>query len=176
MHKPKKLLIKVKYFFWQDTQNNVRESTMDYIGRVVNCMSLKTTYPLRWSSHCWYFSLSGWQARSKKKNYNCDYVFSNFFFYNCALFLSIKDQLEENCFLLPVSISLDETVIIKARGTVSPKQTSLLCRVTVLTDSKYDLQVNVHIIYFETCDVILSLYATSNVSIENLHYIKSTVY
>lgn len=67
MHKPKKLLIKVKYFFWQDTQNNVRESTMDYIGRVVNCMSLKTTYPLRWSSHCWYFSLSGWQARSKTK-------------------------------------------------------------------------------------------------------------
>lgn len=151
---------------------------MDYVGRVVNCMSLKTTYPLRCMKLTLLIFQSFWvtSQEQKKNNYNCDYVFSNFFFYNCALFLSIKDQLEDNCFLLPVSISLDETVIIKARGTVSPKQNSLLCRVTVLTDSKYDLQVNVHIIYFETCDVILSLYATSNVSIENLHYIESTVY
>lgn len=80
---------------------------------------------------------------------------------------SSTDQLEDNCFLAPQQITLEETVIIKAGGTVSPKPIGAQCKITVQTESKYDLQVSVRIITFRSCSVVLTLYSTSNVS---LHY------
>lgn len=71
-------------------------------------------------------------------------------------------QLEDYCFLPPESISLDETVIIKAGGTVSPKPIGNQCKITVLTENKYDLQVSVRFINFRSCAVTLTLYATTN--------------
>lgn len=78
--------------------------------------------------------------------------------------ISVTDQLEDYCFLPPESISLDEIVIIKAGGTVSPKPIGNQCKITVLTENKYDLQVSIRIINFRSCAVILTLYATTNVS------------
>ncbi|XP_062595030.1 serine/arginine repetitive matrix protein 1-like [Saccostrea cucullata] len=71
-------------------------------------------------------------------------------------------QLEDSCFVDPVTISLDETVIIKGGGTVSPKPIGIQCKITVRTEAKYELQARVQFFNCREPSVILSLYANTN--------------
>ncbi|XP_062613409.1 uncharacterized protein LOC134275173 [Saccostrea cucullata] len=71
-------------------------------------------------------------------------------------------QLEDSCFVDPVTISLDETVIIKGGGTVSPKPIGIQCKITVRTEAKYELQTRVQFFNCREPSVILSLYANTN--------------